>query len=92
MAELRFRDASRYACGMSAQVKSREARLRRAADRQGMTLHRSRRRDPHALTYGRYWLIALDGRVIGADPGRLVGDPPGLTMDEVEAILTGTRT
>jgi hypothetical protein len=39
------------------QFRSLEARCRRAADRQGMRLVRSRRRDPRAVDYGGYWLI-----------------------------------
>lgn len=38
--------------------KTRETRLRRAAERQGLVLKRSRRRDPRAFDYGRYWLVA----------------------------------
>ncbi len=34
-----------------------ENRLRRAARRQGLHLEKSRARDPHALDYGRYWLL-----------------------------------
>jgi hypothetical protein len=36
--------------------KVRENRLRRMARRQGVTLHKSRRRDPYANDYGVYWL------------------------------------
>ena len=35
-------------------VKARENRLRRAAERQGLRLSKSRTRDPLALTYGWY--------------------------------------
>ena len=38
-------------------VKIRENRLRRMAERQGVKLQKSRRRDPHALDYGTYRLI-----------------------------------
>lgn len=38
--------------------KTRETRLRRMAERQGLRLVKSRRRDPRALDYGRYWLAA----------------------------------
>lgn len=72
-------------------VKTRENRLRHMAARQGMTLHRSRLRDPRALGYGRYWLAPTRGRgpVIGAaGRGAGVGDLPGLTLDEVEDWLT----
>jgi hypothetical protein len=36
--------------------KVRENRLRRAAERQGLTLSKSRRRDPRAKDYGTYQL------------------------------------
>jgi hypothetical protein len=74
---------------MDQEAKTREARLRRAAERQGMILRRSRRRDPRALTYGRYWIVATGG-VIGAGSSQgEVGDPPGMSMDEVETYLAG---
>ena len=41
--------------------KIRENRLRRMAERQGLRLVKSRRRDPLALDYGRYWLLAPIG-------------------------------
>ena len=72
-------------------TKTRENRLRHMAARQRMTLHRSRRRDPLAWDHGRYWLAPAGGRgpVIGAHGrGAGVGDPPGLTLDEVENWLT----
>jgi hypothetical protein len=56
----------------------RENRLRRMAERQGLTFVRSRRRDPRAIDYGRLQL--LRGRTT-------VVDTKGL--DEVEAYLTG---
>jgi len=67
--------------------KTRETRLRRTADRRGLRLERSRRRDPHAVDYDRYWLLDLaTGAVVaGASPiGR-----PAWTLDQVEAYLTG---
>jgi hypothetical protein len=68
--------------------KTREIRLRRAADRQGLRLERSRRRDPRAKDYGRYWLVDLaTGDVVaGASPIRR----PAWTLDQVEAYLIGT--
>jgi hypothetical protein len=39
------------------QVKVRENRLRRMADRQGYALRKPRRRDPRALDYGELWLM-----------------------------------
>src|SRR5512133_2922908 len=37
--------------------KVRENRLRRMAQRQGLQLVKSKRRDPHALEYGRYMVL-----------------------------------
>ena len=53
------------------------------AERQGLTLSRSRRRDRLALDYGLYWLTSPDG---GA-----VTPAGGCTMDEVERYLTTPR-
>lgn len=64
---------------MSNQDKVRENRLRRAAARQGLTLSRSRRRDPRARDFGRYWLADADG-TLRCDEG-------GLTIDQVEEQL-----
>ncbi len=61
--------------------KVRENRLRRMADRQGLKLTRSRRRDPRALDYGLYWLA--DART-----SALESPEAGLTLDEVEQYLT----
>ena len=71
---------------MSSVNKTRETRLRRAADRQGLRLERSRRRDPRAIDYDRYWLLDLaTGDVMaGASPiGR-----PAWDLDQVETWLT----
>jgi hypothetical protein len=47
-----------------------ENRLRRAAERQGLRLEKSRRRDPRAIDYGRYALIdpAYGGTVHASAP------------------------
>lgn len=37
--------------------RSRENRVRRAAQRQGLAIQKSRRRDPQAVDYGGYMLI-----------------------------------
>ena len=42
------------------EVKTLETRLRRAAERQGLRLDKSRRRDPHALDYGTYQLVDIE--------------------------------
>jgi hypothetical protein len=60
-------------------VKVRENRLRRMAERQGVRLQKSRRRDRWALDYG-HWAI-VDSR-----HGRTV--LYGVTIDDVEAWLT----
>lgn len=67
---------------MSTNDKVRENRLRRSAARQGLTLTRSRRRDPRAVDFGRYWLANGDGEI--------QCDPEGLTIDQVEEKLLGT--
>jgi hypothetical protein len=68
--------------------KIRENRLRRMAARQGLALHKSRRRDPRAIDYGRYWFVLAEGakhysRALVPSPAQ------GLTIDEVERLLTG---
>ena len=71
---------------MSSVNTTRETRLRRAADRQGLRLERSRRRDPRAIDYDRYWLLDLaTGDVVaGASPiGR-----PAWDLDQIETWLT----
>jgi hypothetical protein len=67
---------------VSQEEKVRENRLRRMADRQGLKLLRSRRRDPRALDYGLYWLT--DVRT-----GAPVTPEGGVGMDAIEAHLTG---
>jgi hypothetical protein len=59
------------------------------AENQGLKLIKARRTDPHALDYGRWMLVDPSGRI--APVG--VGDDsrPTMTLDEVEAWLTGER-
>ena len=71
---------------MSSVDKTRETRLRRTADRQGMRLERSRRRDPRAVDYGRYWLVDLASGDVVAGASQL--GRPHWTLDQVEAWLT----
>ena len=68
--------------------KVRENRLRRMADRQGLALRASGRRDPRALDYGMYALVDASRNVIvaGAASGRF-----DFTLDDVETYLTGER-
>ena len=60
--------------------KAHENRLRRMAERQGLELRKSRRRDPRALDFGRFQLTR--GRT-------MLVDTKGL--DEIEAYLKGER-
>ena len=61
--------------------KVRENRLRRMADRRGLRLMKSRRRDPNAIDHGLYALIDLDSnRLINSDN---VNSIYALTLDDV---------
>lgn len=64
---------------MDQDEKVRENRARRAAERQGLQLTRSRRRDVRALDYGKYWLLR---------DGETVTPAEGVGLDEIEAYLT----
>jgi hypothetical protein len=68
--------------------KSLEARLRRAAERQGLMLEKSRRRDPRAIDYGMYRILDPRRNVIvfGAHPHDY-----SLTLGEVEDWLNRER-
>lgn len=66
--------------------KVRENLLRRMAHRQGLRLHKSRRRDPRAYDYGMYMLTDEDTNIIE------YGDRNngyGCTLDDIEKYLTG---
>jgi hypothetical protein len=63
--------------------KVHEDRLRRMAKRQGLTLTKTRRRDPRALDYGCFWLN--DAR----NGARVFGGEWGAGLDEIEAWLLG---
>jgi hypothetical protein len=69
--------------------KVRENRLRRMAERQGLTLVKSRRRDPRALDYG-CWMI-VDAETNGVVAGTEVAGRPSMDLDDVEAWLTRPR-
>lgn len=66
--------------------KIRENRLRRMAERQGLQLQKSRRRDPRALDYARYQLVDVytNALVAGSSPW----GGYGLDLDDVEEFLT----
>jgi hypothetical protein len=64
---------------MASETKVRENRLRRMAERQGLRLEKSRRRDPRAVDYGTYRLInpqrdavVLAGAALGAVESELM--------------------
>jgi hypothetical protein len=66
---------------MSDEDKIRENRARRAAQRQGLMLTKSKRRDPRATDYGTYMLIDAHTNAViayGLESGY------GLSLDEVE--------
>lgn len=67
---------------MSDEDKIRENRLRRAAQRQGLTLTKSRRRDPRATDYGKYMLVDQDHNVVASG-----ADFYGLSLDDVDKAL-----
>jgi hypothetical protein len=69
--------------GMDNAEKVRENRLRRVAERRGLRLLKSRRRDPGALTYGRYFVETQDGKVPNG-----YATVRGFTLDEVEQRLS----
>lgn len=73
---------------MESSEKVREVRLRRMAERQGLALHKSKRRDPNALGYG-CWMIVdpFNSNGVVADSAGPTGEP-SMDLDEVEAYLT----
>lgn len=60
--------------------KVRENLLRRMATRRGLALTKSRRRDPRALDYGKYWIA--DART-----NALLTPEQGMDLDEIEEWL-----
>jgi hypothetical protein len=53
----------------------RESRLRRMAEREGLALSKSRRRDPQAIDYGGWMVVEpfMNAVVGGASPTRKAG-------------------
>lgn len=60
----------------AAPERARESALRRRAARQGYRLTKSRRRDPQAPEYGRFWLVTPERWLVA-------GELFGLDLDEV---------
>lgn len=81
------KDRERYWTGRDDEMadKIRENRLRRMAERQGLRLVKSRRRDPRALGYGTYMLVDANTKVIVASG---LSDGYGLDLDTIEEELT----
>ena len=67
---------------MTTSEKVRENRTRRAVERQGYRLSRSRRRDPRAVDYGRYYVTDPNTSALVAELSDL---------DAVEAWAKGER-
>jgi hypothetical protein len=65
--------------------KIRENRLRRMAERQGLQLQKSRRRDPRATEFGTYQLVDRYNDTLAARGGQ---NGYGMTLDEVERALS----
>lgn len=68
--------------------KIRENRLRRMAERQGLALRKSRRRDPNALAYGLFMVIEPKANVIVAGSSEIGFS---LDLDGVEDWLSTPR-
>ena len=83
---LAFQHHSRYVQCMPEHDKVRENRLRRAADRQGLILEKSRRRDPRSVGFGTFRLV--DARTNGIVASG-TDDDYGLDLDAVEEHLLG---
>ena len=66
---------------MNTTDKVRENRLRRMAERQGLSLVKCRRRDPRAVGFGRYALVKQN-TTVDADTSY------DQTLDDVEEYLT----
>ena len=67
-------------------TKVEDNRLRRMADRRGLILRKSRRRDPDAIDYGLY--AVCDVQTGGTIHPEGVVSPYSLTLDEVRGYLS----
>lgn len=73
---------------MDVEDKVRENRLRRMAERQGVQLKKSRRRDLRALDYGGWMIVdtRFNGVVAGGSPNAF-----SMSLEDVEAWLTDEK-
>src|SRR4051794_26015988 len=79
--------STREGNAMADAEKVRENRLRRMADRQGLALRKSGRRDPRAIDYGMYmWVDEQTNGLVAAPGGR---GRPTLPQPDVENFRTG---
>jgi hypothetical protein len=62
--------------------KVRENRVRRLAERQGLILRKSRRRDQRAWDFGSYWLMDADRNAL------VFPDVHGGSLEDMERYLT----
>ncbi len=82
---------------MTTDEKVRENRLRRMAERRGLTVRKSRRRDPGALDYGHMWLerwaadtgAGLYTTGVDTSPVDAAWAGPFRSLDELEAYFAG---
>lgn len=74
---------------MDRALKSRENRLRYAAERQGLRLMKSRARDPRALDYNSWQIVDPYLNIVIA--GDTHGRGYGLTLDQIEECLREGR-
>jgi len=58
--------------------KVRENRARRVLHRRGLFLNKSRRKDPGAIGFGKYWIIDIEKNIT------VGGGKRGMSFDEVE--------
>ena len=65
--------------------KVQENRVRRMAERQGLKLVKSRRRDPRALGFGKYMLVDAHTNAVVAGE---IDSSKALDLDQVETYLT----
>ncbi len=72
--------------GIMQESKVQQTRVRRIAERQGLALQVSRRRDPRARDYGQVWLRWLDAPTPERSNDAWIG--PFDSLDDVELVLT----
>lgn len=69
------------------EAKVYENRLRRMAERQGLRLEKSRRRDTRAYDYGTYQLVDVRTNTLASYGGPAFSNGYGLALDEIHKAL-----